>query len=300
MKNGLWIMTLVLLLATKVRGIAMKGGLNFTDNRFEDAVVAFLDQHGCAVVTQKVRGPFSRPEIGNINILKSLTSPVTNLLRSVVKLFGSRPCDVFYSGSVAPPAPNKLPQPTQVDNLDTSRDFPFSGLFPLAGQDSDYSRSRRDSRRGADGLTAVAQPKQRLPRGLLDLARILGGDEQIEAVKRGFGDELAVEFLVDYQCSDVLGGRVLGGARPNDIVAGWRRESFGFSEVLHRQRDACIVVCGDAKSRIAFYRRQHGARFEAADSFPAQAQRGTTRHHQGYRQNRRAPGVPREDPSDLV
>jgi AsmA protein len=109
MKNGLWIMTLVLLLATKVRGIAMKGGLNFIDNRFEDAVVAVLDQHGCAVITQKVRGPFSRPEIGNINILKSLTSPVTNLLRSVVKLFDSRPCDVFYSGSVAPPAPHKLP-----------------------------------------------------------------------------------------------------------------------------------------------------------------------------------------------
>ncbi|MCX6570156.1 MAG: AsmA family protein [Candidatus Aminicenantes bacterium] len=96
-------------MATKVRRIAMKGGLNFIDNRFEDAVVAVLDQHGCAVVTQKVRGPFSRPEIGNINILKSLTSPVTNLLRSVVKLFGSRPCDVFYSGSVAPPAPHKLP-----------------------------------------------------------------------------------------------------------------------------------------------------------------------------------------------
>lgn len=96
-------------MATKVRRIAMKGGLNFIDNRFEDAVVAVLDQHGCAVVTQKVRGPFSRPEIGNINILRSLTSPVTNLLRSVVKLFGSRPCDVFYSGSVAPPAPHKLP-----------------------------------------------------------------------------------------------------------------------------------------------------------------------------------------------
>jgi hypothetical protein len=54
------------------------------------------------------------------------------------------------------------------------------------------------------------------------LARILGGDEQIEAVKRGFGDELAVEVLVDDQCPEALGGRFLGGARPNDIVAGWR------------------------------------------------------------------------------
>ncbi len=96
-------------MATKKRRIAMKGGLNFTDNRFEDAVVAVVDQRGCAIITQKVRGPFSRPEIGNINILKSLTSPVTNLLRSAVKLFNSKPCDVFYSGSVAPPEKSKLP-----------------------------------------------------------------------------------------------------------------------------------------------------------------------------------------------
>jgi AsmA protein len=96
-------------MATKKRRIAMRGRLNFTDNRFEDAVVAVLDQHGCAVLTQKVHGPFSRPEFGNLNILKSLTSPVTNLLRSAVKLFDRGPCDVFYSGSVAPPEKSKLP-----------------------------------------------------------------------------------------------------------------------------------------------------------------------------------------------
>jgi AsmA protein len=96
-------------MASQKRRIAMKGGLNFIDNRFEDAVVAVVDQNGCAVFTQKVHGPFSRPEIGNINILKSLTSPLTNLFKSAVKLFSNKPCDVFYSGSVAPPEHNKLP-----------------------------------------------------------------------------------------------------------------------------------------------------------------------------------------------
>lgn len=96
-------------MATKERRIAMKGGLNFIDNRFEDAVVAVLDEHGCAVLTQKVHGSFSRPEIGNINVLRSLTSPVTSLVKSALKLFDSGPCDVFYSGSVAPPEPKKLP-----------------------------------------------------------------------------------------------------------------------------------------------------------------------------------------------
>ncbi len=96
-------------MATKERRIAMKGGLNFIDNRFEDAVVAVVDRHGCAVFTQKVHGSFSSPEIGSINILRSLTSPVTNLVKSALKLFDSGPCDVFYSGSVAPPEDNKRP-----------------------------------------------------------------------------------------------------------------------------------------------------------------------------------------------
>ena len=96
-------------MATKERRIAMKGGLNFLDNRFEDAVVAVVDQDGCAVLTQKVRGPFGSPEIGTINILRSLTSPVMSLVKKALKLFDSGPCDVFYSGSVAPPEPAKLP-----------------------------------------------------------------------------------------------------------------------------------------------------------------------------------------------
>ena len=96
-------------MATKKHRIAMKGGLNLIDDRFEDVIVAVLDQGGCAVFIQKVRGPFSSPEIGNISVLKSLTRPVTNLVRSAMKLFGGRDCDVFYSGSVAPPEENKLP-----------------------------------------------------------------------------------------------------------------------------------------------------------------------------------------------
>jgi AsmA protein len=96
-------------MATKKRRIAMKGGLNFNDNRFEDVVVAVVDDHGCATLTQKVRGPFGHPEMGNINVLKSLTSPVTNLFKSAVKLFSNKPCEEFYSGSVAPPEEKKLP-----------------------------------------------------------------------------------------------------------------------------------------------------------------------------------------------
>jgi AsmA family len=96
-------------MATKERRIAMKGGLNLIDNRFEDAVVAVIDQHGCVVLSQKVRGPFGAPEIGTISVLMSLTRPVTNLVKSALKLFDGGPCDVFYSGSVPPPEHGKLP-----------------------------------------------------------------------------------------------------------------------------------------------------------------------------------------------
>ena len=96
-------------MATEKRRIAMTGGLNFVDSRFEDVVVAVVDQDGCAVVKQKIRGPFGRPEIGNIDIFKSLTKPITNLLKSAAKLFSNKPCEVFYSGSVAPPKEAKRP-----------------------------------------------------------------------------------------------------------------------------------------------------------------------------------------------
>ncbi len=96
-------------MATKERRLAMKGGLNLIDNRFEDAVVAVIDQLGCVVLSQRVRGPFGAPEIGNISVLGSLTRPVTNLVKSALKLFDGGPCDVFYSGSVPPPEHGKLP-----------------------------------------------------------------------------------------------------------------------------------------------------------------------------------------------
>ncbi len=96
-------------MATKKRRVAMTGGLDFNDDHFEDVVVAVVDERGCAVLTQKVRGPFGRPEIGNINVLKSFTNPVTNFLKGAERLFRHKPCEEFYSGSVAPPEGQKRP-----------------------------------------------------------------------------------------------------------------------------------------------------------------------------------------------
>jgi uncharacterized protein involved in outer membrane biogenesis len=96
-------------MATKKYRLALKGGLNFINDRFEDVIVAVVDQRGCAVFSQKIHGPFSRPEIGKINTFGSLTGPMANLLGKVKKLFKRGPCVAFYSGSVSPPEQNKLP-----------------------------------------------------------------------------------------------------------------------------------------------------------------------------------------------
>ena len=60
-KNGIAGATDVAL-ATKKYRIAMKGGLNFNNDQFDDVTVAVLDKRGCAVYSQKVHGPFRKAE----------------------------------------------------------------------------------------------------------------------------------------------------------------------------------------------------------------------------------------------
>lgn len=83
--------------------IAMKGGLNFINDRFVDVVVAVLDKRGCAVYSQKVHGPFSKPRIGKVTVLKSISGSVLNALGDTWKFIQGEKCTAFYSGSVAQP-----------------------------------------------------------------------------------------------------------------------------------------------------------------------------------------------------
>lgn len=89
-------------LATKKYRIAMKGGLNFNNDRFVDVIVAVLDKQGCAVYSQKVHGPFRKAKIEKISILKSITGSVSNAMKDAWKFVGGG-CRKFYSGSVAQP-----------------------------------------------------------------------------------------------------------------------------------------------------------------------------------------------------
>ena len=90
-------------LATEKHRIAMKGGLNFINDRFADVTVAVLDKRGCAVYSQKVHGPFRQPKIEKVSVLKSISGSVLNALGDAWKFIQGKECTPFYSGSVAQP-----------------------------------------------------------------------------------------------------------------------------------------------------------------------------------------------------
>jgi len=90
-------------MATKANRIALKGRINFVNERFDDIIIALIDAKGCVSVKQKIHGPFRKPVIEKPNVLLSLAGPVLNLLKQAGNLFTDGTCEVFYTGSV--PAP---------------------------------------------------------------------------------------------------------------------------------------------------------------------------------------------------
>ncbi len=90
-------------MATKKNRIALKGRIDFVNERFDDVTIALIDAQGCSRVQQKIRGPFRKPVVEKPNVLMSLAGPALNLLRQAERLLTSGKCEVFYAGSV--PAP---------------------------------------------------------------------------------------------------------------------------------------------------------------------------------------------------
>ena len=90
-------------LASKKQRIAMKGGLNFINERFVDVTVAALDKRGCIVYSEKVHGSFHKPQIEKESIFTSIAGSLSNPLEDAWKFIQGKECTVFYSGSVAQP-----------------------------------------------------------------------------------------------------------------------------------------------------------------------------------------------------
>lgn len=90
-------------LASKQNRIAMKGGLNFINERFVEVTVAALDKRGCIVYSEKVHGPFRKPQIEKESVFMSIAGSLMNPLKNAWRFIQGQECTVFYSGSVAQP-----------------------------------------------------------------------------------------------------------------------------------------------------------------------------------------------------
>lgn len=91
-------------MATSKNRVALRGGLDFVEAKFDGVTVALIDENGCAKVQQRVSGTFRHPVVEKPGVLKSLTGPALELLKKGRDLFPGGECEVYYAGSVAPPA----------------------------------------------------------------------------------------------------------------------------------------------------------------------------------------------------
>lgn len=90
-------------MATNEYRIALRGELDFINEQFNNVTVALIDTEGCTKVRQSIHGDFQDPVVEQPSVLKSLAGPVLNLFQMGRDLFPGGKCEVFYTGSIAPP-----------------------------------------------------------------------------------------------------------------------------------------------------------------------------------------------------
>lgn len=90
-------------MATNRNRIAIHGGLDLVNERFDNVTLALIDAEGCATMRQKIRGTFQKPSVDKPGILKSLAGPAFGLLKKGWELLPGGECEAFYRGSVPPP-----------------------------------------------------------------------------------------------------------------------------------------------------------------------------------------------------
>ena len=90
-------------LSTEENRLALTGGLDFVNLRFENTRVAVIDGKGCAVVEQLIEGEFRDPRIEKPHFLVPLVGPLVNILRQGVELFIDAECEPFYTGRLEHP-----------------------------------------------------------------------------------------------------------------------------------------------------------------------------------------------------
>lgn len=85
---------------TKEYRIAAKGEINLNEKKYQNLVLATVDERGCSIFRQKISGKLSSPEIGALgSFVNEVFSPITDIINKGLSLVTSN-CDVFYDGKV--------------------------------------------------------------------------------------------------------------------------------------------------------------------------------------------------------
>jgi len=90
-------------LATRHNRVALKGKLDLVRERYDNVIVALLDDKGCAKFKQGISGPFGNPQVGAVSAVESLAGPIFNLYRKSKRFVQGGKCEVFYNGAVQQP-----------------------------------------------------------------------------------------------------------------------------------------------------------------------------------------------------
>jgi AsmA protein len=91
-------------LATHHNRVALKGKLDLVSERYDNVMVAILNDKGCAKFKQGISGSFGSPQIGAVSAVESLAGPIAKLYRSAKRFIQGGKCEVFYNGAVQQPS----------------------------------------------------------------------------------------------------------------------------------------------------------------------------------------------------
>ena len=90
-------------LATHHNRVALKGRLDLVNERYDNVIVALLDDKGCAKFKQSISGPFRKPQISALSAAESVAGPFSHLYRKAKRFVQGGKCEVIYNGSVQQP-----------------------------------------------------------------------------------------------------------------------------------------------------------------------------------------------------
>ena len=96
--------------ATIKHRLAIKGKINMVTERYENLIIAVLNEKSCATMKQTLNGPLKKPKIDTKEALQTVTTALSGLLgfggkqqKAQEKPAQDAKCEVFYSGSVLHP-----------------------------------------------------------------------------------------------------------------------------------------------------------------------------------------------------